>query len=72
MVRERGLEPLRPKTQVPKTCVSANSTTPARSAGQSYGVLTKLEIADQLCHMPSGFYVIQGLLDFARWADHEG
>ena len=28
-VREKGLEPSRPKTQVPKTCVSANFTTPA-------------------------------------------
>jgi hypothetical protein len=31
-VREAGLEPARPKTQVPKTCVSANSTTPAWGA----------------------------------------
>lgn len=34
-VREAGLEPARPKTQVPKTCVSANSTTPARVRRES-------------------------------------
>ena len=34
-VREAGLEPARPKTQVPKTCVSANSTTPARVPAES-------------------------------------
>ena len=34
-VREAGLEPARPKTQVPKTCVSANSTTPARARAES-------------------------------------
>ena len=34
-VREAGLEPARPKTQVPKTCVSANSTTPARAREES-------------------------------------
>ena len=28
MVREAGLEPARPKTQVPKTCVSAISPLP--------------------------------------------
>ena len=29
LVRERGLEPPRSKAQEPKSCVSANSTTPA-------------------------------------------
>ena len=32
MVREAGLEPARPKTQVPKTCVSAISPLPQKSA----------------------------------------
>ena len=31
-VREAGLEPARPKTQVPKTCVSAISPLPLKSA----------------------------------------
>ena len=31
MVREAGLEPARPKTQVPKTCVSAISPLPQKS-----------------------------------------
>ena len=30
-VRERGLEPLRSKAQEPKSCVSANFTTPAEA-----------------------------------------
>jgi hypothetical protein len=30
-VREAGLEPARPKTQVPKTCVSAISPLPLKS-----------------------------------------
>jgi hypothetical protein len=30
-VREAGLEPARPKTQVPKTCVSAISPLPQKS-----------------------------------------
>ena len=30
-VREKGLEPSRPKTQVPKTCVSAISPLPRES-----------------------------------------
>lgn len=29
-VRKMGLEPTRPKAQEPKSCVSTNSTTPAR------------------------------------------
>jgi hypothetical protein len=32
LVREAGLEPARPKTQVPKTCVSAISPLPQKSA----------------------------------------
>ncbi len=31
LVREAGLEPARPKTQVPKTCVSAISPLPQKS-----------------------------------------
>ena len=42
-VREAGLEPARPKTQVPKTCVSAISPLPLKSAyraalGKSLGL----------------------------------
>ena len=34
-VPEKGLEPSRPKAQEPKSCVSANSTTPADNRGES-------------------------------------
>jgi hypothetical protein len=43
MVREKGLEPSRPKTQVPKTCVSAISPLPRKpctnavARGEDYG-----------------------------------
>src|SRR5215218_6909479 len=35
-VPKEGLEPSHPKAQEPKSCVSANSTTPAVKSGQSY------------------------------------
>ncbi len=35
LVREAGLEPARPKTQVPKTCVSAISPLPQKSVAKS-------------------------------------
>ena len=35
LVREAGLEPARPKTQVPKTCVSAISPLPQKSVATS-------------------------------------
>lgn len=34
-VREAGLEPARPKTQVPKTCVSAISPLPLKSVNRA-------------------------------------
>ena len=45
-MREAGLEPARPKTQVPKTCVSAISPLPLKSAyraalGKSLGHLSE-------------------------------
>jgi hypothetical protein len=35
-VPKEGLEPSHPKAQEPKSCVSANSTTPAVKSAQSY------------------------------------
>lgn len=45
MVRERGFEPLRPKTPEPKSGASANSATRARSSPNYHKFLWKMQAA---------------------------
>ena len=47
LVREAGLEPARPKTQVPKTCVSAISPLPQKSDFLSHLQIFVTELLSQ-------------------------
>src|SRR5665811_1348777 len=60
-----GLEPARPKTQDPKSCVSTNSTTPALHPSLNAQVLS------QFGHMSGCPYVVLREFDLAVLVDHE-
>ena len=52
MVREAGLEPARPKTQVPKTCVSAISPLPQTHNSVKPPLWIGSKIRGKLCVLP--------------------
>ena len=69
MVREAGLEPARPKTQVPKTCVSAISPLPQKSATgllyKSGGI--KPKVRGYFVMLPKRLRSPEGIEHHVRW-----